>query len=78
MDWAELAFPLRLEVFRTTGERRLTMIQGLASAIAPILVPHGEVMFWSTIYVMYAIALFPVVAVVLILAHDWRKHRFGK
>jgi len=35
-------------------------------------------MFWSTIYVMYAIALFPVVAVVLILAHDWRKHHVGK
>lgn len=54
------------------------MMSGLASVITPILVPHGEVMFWSTIYVMYAIALFPVVAVVLILAHDWRKHHIGK
>ncbi|MGH7205848.1 MAG: hypothetical protein ACREI2_06525 [Nitrospiraceae bacterium] len=54
------------------------MIRGLASVIAPILVPHGEVMFWSTIYVMYAIALFPVVAVVLLLAHDWRNRRLGK
>ncbi|MGH7228783.1 MAG: hypothetical protein ACREIH_06145 [Nitrospiraceae bacterium] len=53
-------------------------MSGLASLITPILVPHGEVMFWSTIYVMYAIALFPVVAVVLILAHDWRKQRVGK
>jgi len=54
------------------------MMRGFESVITPILVPHGEVMFWSTIYVMYAIALFPVVAVVLILAHDWRKHNVGK
>lgn len=54
------------------------MMFELVSVIAPILVPQGDIMFWSTIYVMYAIALFPVVAVVLILAHDWRKHRLGK
>ena len=54
------------------------MMQGLASVIAPILVPQGGVMLWSTIYVMYAIALFPIVAVALILVHDWRKHRLGR
>lgn len=73
-----MALHLRVEVFRTTEERTLTMMQGLASVIAPILVPQGGVMLWSTIYVMYAIALFPIVAVALILVHDWRKHRLGR
>ncbi len=54
------------------------MMLDLASVIAPILVPQGDIMFWSTIYVMYAIALFPVVALALLLAHDWRKRRLGK
>lgn len=54
------------------------MMLHVASVIVPILVPQGDVMFWSTIYVMYAIALFPVVALALLLAHDWRKRRLSK
>lgn len=30
-------------------------------------------MMWSSIYVMYAVVMFPVVAVVLLLANEWRK-----
>jgi len=54
------------------------MMRALTSVVAPILVPEGDIMFWSTIYVMYAIALFPVMALGLLLAHDWRKRRLGK
>lgn len=54
------------------------MMLDLASVIAPILTPQGEMMLWSSIYVMYAVAMFPVVAVVVLLVHDWRKHRLGK
>jgi hypothetical protein len=32
-------------------------------------------MFWSSIF---ATAMFPVVVVALLLAHDWRKRRLGE